>query len=212
MRQCKAIALVVRNRPCNALWALIFIFVFACYIGWPTAQAREPDLRIDQRGEFKFSADGDYLVFMVVGHVERYDLARRRFDQKIALPPMQISPSGTRLAYFMTDIALNSPGNRLVHIDSARAEVRMIDFESGDVLHTLPYPFEYVSVLHEISFVGDNPRMVVLNHDRGLAVTDFKSGTWNTISIAGSWKFLAISESRCLVVIGHFNQVAVTVA
>ena len=200
----RTILLAVRHGSCRVLCTLTVILSigFGCCIDPPTAQAQEPYVQIDHYGEFNFSGNGNYLMFMLGSHVERYDLARRQFVQWLTLPQRSAS-----LEYRIGQFVINSDGDHLAYIDSDTPEVQIINIESGDTLSTLPYPSNAVSELDEIAFAGDDERLVVLKHDQGLSIADGTSSTWNTIPTQGSEGFFAMSDSKCLFVVGASDQV-----
>ena len=181
----------------------LFICITAFFFGTGHLSGQElaPDVRIDVDfpSVLGFSADGAYLLISVSSdQLRRYNLTQRRFDSQLAFANPYWA-SGR--------FGINSDGSRLVGIDYVTSEIQVTDVESGDVLYTLPTPRKQhrsVADHPELTFAGDDDRLIVWKAVDHLSVADISSATWTTLS---SVDFLAVSDSSCLTVVGDLFKV-----
>ena len=184
----------------------IVIVAFCWYSGSVTAQTLEPYVRIDPQaglGMMRFSASGDYLLVPDFLTLLRYDLARQRFDRGFSLQSREyvigqdgfgaISPDGTRLAY----IAPTAP-----------AEVHVIDFDSGELLRTLPYPVDKPHYDPTIEFAGNE--QLLLKDLSKLFISDDTSGGWKRLpveeSFAANGNRVSSDGTTLLLITERFND------
>lgn len=167
--------------------SLVFILTIICESGYLTAQTREPNIRIDSSivggglDDLLFSVEGDFLFLVFDDSFEdviwRYDLNQRRFDSHILIPRADT-------------YTINSDGTKFAYVDYETRDVQVISFESGDVLHTLPYPAASEDNLSlydpQIMFSGDASNLFLFHSwysTNTLYVADITSNVWRVLPI-----------------------------
>ena len=179
--------------------SLVFTVTFICDSEYLTAQTREPDIRINTDrfsgtlNDLQFSAGGDFLFLFFMDFIWRYNVTQSRFDLQI--------PTPNRRIYNMGEIgAINAEGTKFTYVDYEAGDVHVINFESGDVFYTLPYPVpDGRSYDTQIMFSSDDSYLFLLyfGYDQeALYIADFTSGVWRMLEIEELENFALSSDGR----------------